>query len=216
MSDHIGDDAELYALGALDADEAAAVEQHIDTCDECAARVAEAQATASSLAGALPAVTPSPELERRVRDSLRASTRPALRLNPGIWGYAVAAVFALSFFGVGLQSLQLHQRLSNEDVALATIVHSHFVHVSMRPLSAAEPVVAKVLYARDGSWVYVLADRPGGTLHAFGYTAHGTSDLGALASNGRTASLLVRPRSPLRSIVLRRDGAQIAVATLKY
>ncbi len=73
------------------------------------------------------------------------------------------------------------------------MVHSHFNHVSMAPESA-NPVAAKILYARDGSWMYIIADKPGGSLHAIGEMPTGTIDLGVLTSTGETASLLVRPR----------------------
>jgi anti-sigma-K factor RskA len=211
---HLGEDAELYPLGILDDDAARNVERHVASCSECAERVAHAQAVSASLAAALPLATPSPALERR----LRASARPQRRPNEpraNFFPLALAAAFALAFLGLGWQQLVLRERLQSEDVALVTMVHSHFNHVSMRPQSA-NPVAAKILYARDGSWVYIIADRPGGSLHAIAETATGTVDLGVLTSTGETASLLVHPPARITAMVLQRAGTNVAAAKLAY
>ena len=225
MTQHIGDDAELYALGVLDAAESAAVEQHISACAECAARVIDAQGVAASLASALPDVAPSASLDRRIRELASTGNVAASNVIPlrpaqsrprssSLWQYAVAALLALAFLGTGLQAFHVHGQLADEDLAMATVVHSHFNHVSMSPISNS-PVAAKVLYARDGSWVYVIADRPGGELHVVSIGAGGRTDLGALHAIGQTASLLIRPSARIQSIVLQRDGVPVAAATLK-
>jgi anti-sigma factor RsiW len=216
MNEHVGDDAELYPLGILDDDAAREVERHIATCTLCAERLAEAQLVAASLASALPAVAPSPALERRVREAARP--RPLLAgpaTNRNVWGLALAAVFALAFLALGWKAVALRGELAADDLALVTVVHSHFNHVSMTPQST-HPVVAKVLYARDGSWLYVIADKPGGTLHAIARAATGTFDLGVTAGSGQTATLLVRPSARVQSLVLQREGTTVASATLIY
>jgi hypothetical protein len=212
VTEHLGEDAELYPLGVLDDDAARNVERHVASCSECAERVAQAQAVAGSLAAALPQATPSPALERRLREAVRPQQSAKRRAS--LFPFALAAAFALAFLG-GWQALVLRERLAAEDVALVTMVHSHFNHVSMSPQSR-NPVAAKVLYARDGSWVYIIADKPGGLLHAIARTAAGAADLGALASAGETATLLVHPRERIRSITLQRAGMDVAAATLVY
>ncbi|MGC2651113.1 MAG: hypothetical protein WA304_09945, partial [Candidatus Cybelea sp.] len=149
---------------------------------------------------------------------LRESVRPPLGASkdrPSIFRFALAAAIAIIFLGLGWQTLVLQQRLKADDVALVTMVHSHFNHVSMAPESAS-PVAAKILYARDGSWMYIIADKPGGSLHAIGETPTGTIDLGLLTTTGETASLLVRPRERIRSVLLQRANANVASATLTY
>ena len=135
--------------------------------------------------------------------------------HANLFRFAVAAVIALTLIGLGWQTLMLRGRLATEDLALVTMVHSHFNHVSMAPESA-NPVAAKILYARDGAWIYIIADKPGASLHAIASTATGTTDLGVLASAGETATLLFRPRDRIRSIILRRGGTTVASATLTY
>jgi anti-sigma factor RsiW len=214
VTEHLGENAELYPLGILDDDAAREVERHIALCSACADRVAQARSVAASLAAALPVASPSPALERRLRESARPQLGAA-KASTSIFRYALAAAIALIFLGFGWETLVLQQRLAANDVALVTMVHSHFNHVSMSPESA-NPVAAKILYARDGSWIYIIADRPGGTLHALAQTATGTVDLGVLTSTGQTASLLVHPREHVRSIVLQRAGTNVASAKLAY
>jgi hypothetical protein len=213
VTEHLGEDAELYPLGILDDDTARNVELHVASCSDCAERVARAQAVAASLAAALPQATPSPALERRLREPARP--QPNAKFRASLFPFALAAAFALAFFGLGWQALVLRERLQSEDVALVTMVHSHFNHVSMSPEST-NPVAAKILYARDGSWIYIIADKPGGALHAIARTAASVTDLGALSSTGETASLLVHPRERIRSITLQRAGVNVASAKLAY
>ncbi len=214
MTEHLGENAELYPLGILDDDAARDVERHIALCSACAERVAQAEAVAASLAAALPLATPSPALEQRLRESARPQLGAA-KARASTFRFALAAAFALAFLGLGWQTLVLHEQLKAEDVALVTMVHSHFNHVSMSPESA-NPVAAKILYARDGSWVYIIADKPGGSLRAVAQTAAGTVDLGALASTVETATLLVHPRERIKSMVLQRAGTNVASAKLAY
>ena len=214
MTEHLGENAELYPLGLLDDDATRAVERHIALCDACAERVAQAESTAASLAAALPVASPSPALERRLHEFAR-SQLGAAKARASIFRFALAAAVALIFLGLGWRTLVLQERLKTEDVALVTMVHSHFNHVSMSPESP-NPVAAKILYARDGSWMYIIADKPGGSLHAIAETARGTVDLGVLTSTGETASLLVRPSERIRSMLLQRAGTNVASAKLAY
>jgi hypothetical protein len=214
VTEHLGENAELYPLGLLDDDAVRDVERHIALCFACAERVAQAQSVAAALAAALPQSTPSPALERRLRESARPQLGVA-KARPSIFRFALAAAIALVFLGLGWQTLVLQQRLKAEDVALVTMVHSHFNHVSMAPESA-NPVAAKILYARDGSWIYIIADKPGGALRAVAEAATGTIDLGPLTPTGETASLLAHPVERIRLVILRRAGTNVASARLTY
>ncbi len=130
-------------------------------------------------------------------------------------GLALAAGLALAVLALGWQTLAFRARIANDDLALATLVHSHFNHVAMTPESA-HPVAAKVLYARDGSWLYIIADEPGGALHVKVRTGSGVFELGSLRNSGRVATLLERPPERIKTITLQRDGADVASATLVY
>lgn len=60
------DHAAPYALGALDEDERASFEEHLATCDLCAAEVRELKDVAGLIATAVPAVSPPPTLRDRI------------------------------------------------------------------------------------------------------------------------------------------------------
>jgi anti-sigma-K factor RskA len=61
-----------YALGALDDDERASFEQHLATCEQCAAEVRELQEVAGLLATAAKPVAPPPALRDRILADARA------------------------------------------------------------------------------------------------------------------------------------------------
>jgi anti-sigma-K factor RskA len=60
-----------HALGALDADEARMVEEHLAVCAECRAEMEEWRETAGALAYSASAAEPSPELRARILKSVR-------------------------------------------------------------------------------------------------------------------------------------------------
>jgi anti-sigma-K factor RskA len=66
-----------YALGALPAAEARALEEHLAACSECSAEVAEWHETASALALSAAPVEPSPQLRARILGSVRAVAQPS-------------------------------------------------------------------------------------------------------------------------------------------
>ncbi len=146
--EHLGEEAELYPLGLLDEEAARNVERHIAECSACAERVAQAQSVAASLAAALPAAEPSPSLERR----LLAAARPRPERRPfdaRAW-MAIAAALLIGFT-IGIAGL-FRAAPSAHEVATVAMVESHFNHAQF--VGAGPP--AKVIYARDRSWVYVI------------------------------------------------------------
>ena len=212
MNAHLGDEAELYPLGLLDIEQQRSVEAHAAQCALCAERLTQAQLVAASLAAALPGARPFPRLQRRITAAARGS-HPAPRYT-SLAG-ALAAVFLLAALVLAWQTIALRGRVANDNIALVTLVHSHFNHVSMT--SAGERgVQAKILYARDGSWIYIIADNPRGALEASGKGASGNHGFGALSQANGVATLLVRPHERLRSVTLTRAGGTVASATLGY
>lgn len=100
--DEVGDLAGAYALGLLDADERATIEDHL--AGHWHEEYASARAAVLALASAAPEADPSPGLRGRVLDIARAEARrEGRRWIPGMLAGAglAAAVFAgLVFFGV--------------------------------------------------------------------------------------------------------------------
>lgn len=72
----------LYALGALEGDDAAALATHLGQCDACVAELADLEETSAELARAAGPVEPSVEVTRRILEATRSepqllAVRPA-------------------------------------------------------------------------------------------------------------------------------------------
>jgi anti-sigma-K factor RskA len=107
------EDFDLYALGALDAAEAEALESHLRACSDCARKLAAARGRIAALSFAAPQVAPSAAVKERLLRQVRAEAegriidaRPARETpsagvgrapsSPARWGLGVLApAFAL-------------------------------------------------------------------------------------------------------------------------
>jgi anti-sigma factor RsiW len=201
---HLDDDAELYALGLLEAERTAAIEAHLALCDACRARVVAAEAAAASLAAALP---PMPELVE-ARPAAGAATTAALASPPALTlvparvtalrrGWSALAVAAALVFAAtaAVEGVAVHAAAARQaatDTALLAIAGSHFNHVT---LSGEPGVVAKALYARDGAWCYVVVQGAAPGAHVVLRTGTAAHDAGALQG---TAPATVFVREPGR------------------
>ncbi len=194
---HIGDLAELYVLGTLDAGEHAAVEAHIATCMQCLRRVGEAEETLLALErGDL--AEPTPEfLDRR----MRFAAPPARR-------YAALALAAAAGLVLGLLTMvPSYLRTQETQHALVAMIESHFNHAQFAPIGKSSAPPAKVIYARDRSWLFIVAN--GSERYAV-YAVNGSAArrLGDLQSQGSTSSLFIEHAPPADAVELR-DGETI-------
>ena len=203
MNGHIGEDAELFALGLLDDQERARVEAHAAACAACSERLGRAEAVVAELVTAYRA-TP-------------AVSRPLGERSP-LARTAIASAVALAL-GVTLASLvqtrHLQARLSADDAVLATLVTSHFNHAQFSA-NVRDAPPAKLLNARGGEWLFVIVDRPADDLHVVARREGRSIDLGTLQPNGKTATLFVRDPGMLQRVELERRGAVIEAATPSY
>ncbi len=193
---HIGDLAELYVLGELDPSERAAVEAHIATCIQCLRRVGEAEETLLALErGRL--TEPTPEfLDRRMR-----FTAPPVRR------YAALALAAAAGLVLGILTMLPAMLRPSDQPALVAMVNSHFNHAQFVPVGSASAPAAKAIFARDRSWLYVIAD---GSEHysVFTVDAHGATRLGELHPWGSSSTLFVKGGFSAGVIELR-DGKTV-------
>jgi len=93
------DNIDAYAIGALDADEAPALEQHVASCGECARLLAEAREGSAAVALTVPVVAATSALKARVMASAAVLASPApRRLRPAVrpWPLAAAAAVVLA------------------------------------------------------------------------------------------------------------------------
>jgi hypothetical protein len=203
MNHHIGDDAESYALGLLEPERRAEIDAHVASCRICLRLLGEAEETAAALATTLPPAA-----------STRRSARPTLR--SGLAGIALAAALVLALAASLYQNALLRGEVGNERLAVATLVHSHFLHVTMTVAPGNGALAAKVVYARDGSWLYVLADKADATLDVEADIAGRPWSGGRLNAEGDTATALLRPPGRPSAVRLTYAGRTVAVAKLAY
>ncbi|NJC98062.1 MAG: anti-sigma factor [Anaerolineae bacterium] len=104
-----------YAVGALDAEEIAALESHLQTCASCRTELAEYRLLSESMLTAVPPRQPSVALRNRIQSRLpgaRKDARPRWNWSPGFTAGALAFVvlLALNVYSVSqIRALQLQQ-----------------------------------------------------------------------------------------------------------
>ena len=188
---HVGENAELYALGSLTDDERACVDAHIATCAQCRARVGVAEETVLALEAQTPTVP------------LRGASPTFGRKKTPRW-WMPAAVAAALVVGFVLPHPQ------GEQPAQVAMLHSHFNHAQF----TGNGPLAKVLYARDGSWYYIVVE---GTHR---YSVVGSSGqlevpLGTTAARGATSELFVRGDKRFAHIDLREGTRTVETAQIR-
>jgi anti-sigma factor RsiW len=221
FGEHLGEYAELYALGVLEPDERLSVERHLAECVRCTREVGQAEATVAALDDAtIPQVEPPAGLARRLAAAPTALGPPTAALKPRAtfpMQLAVAASIALVVgLGGGIlvdRGLDGARPQVRDEEALRTIAASHFLHASFQPALSGAPT-AKVLYARDGSWLYVVVDASVGDYRVVARSHDHAVDLGALRPGAATSTLFVRNAPSPQTVELVRGGQVIETATL--
>ena len=130
------EDFDLYALGALEGEERAAIESHAATCAACANKLAEAQGRIALLAFAAPRVEPSPAVKERLMRQIHAvpsaaseqrAVRTTRELEPsagffGRWGATIlipaAVVLALATILLWTENIRLDRQLAEQRAAI--------------------------------------------------------------------------------------------------
>lgn len=185
MNEHIGELAELYALGTLDDAQRASVDSHVLTCDECAGRLGEAE---SAVAATIASRTPPAALNDRVHGILHGRADWLRRAAP-----LVAAAFVLGLLPSAFFALERPRTNDSErDAAIRAMVNSHFAHVPFTTLAPGAPK-AKLVYGRGANdWRLVIAQTP--RAYRVRALVNGRAvDLGALHVSGNAAELYVPP-----------------------
>ena len=159
--EHLGDEIELYALGALEDAERERIDAHAGQCDECASRLGRAEATVTQMIDATlaPAAAPRTMIARIPAAPVVAGPPHPLRgiwRRSATWSVAAAAAFALAAAGFGRQNAQLRSDLVDDGAAFHAMIDSHFSHAQFLSPDGA-PLAAKVVYERHGGWYEVLA-----------------------------------------------------------
>jgi anti-sigma-K factor RskA len=164
------EELELFALGALPEDEAAALQAHVSSCEECTAKLAEARGDAALLAFAVkqeaPAGTIKAELMARVRanrDSEARSAWPAKmpetergKTGPRNWWnwvlVPVAVALALVSFALSWQNRRIATELEREHKAAeAMIQEREQIEKLVGVLASPDTVTVKLAGTADAA-----------------------------------------------------------------
>lgn len=159
-----------YALGALDADETAALQAHLQACDSCRAELAGYQRVSTGLLSALPPQAPGPNLKRALATRLpsaKKAIRPSWQLGWSFGQFAVATAFALllgmnlfsSFQVRALQNQQdeLTRHLEMEQSALAMIASPGAYTL---PVSDGNVAGSLIVNSEKNSAILILSNLP--------------------------------------------------------
>jgi hypothetical protein len=246
---HVGEAAELQALGLLGPQERAALERHGAGCSECLRRLGLAEERAARLASALPWAEPSNDFMQRLHDlprvlAVERASMPAeptgagaeeplgraqrmalrwaeerkrsagLRLRAYLAGLAVAALAAGLVFALSHGS-ESDATLRGDELTMSALAHGAFGQVPL--VAGTEPAPdGRVLYAKDGSWIFVLVEGSAGRLHLALSAPGGLRDFGPLLQRPGVATLFVpSAHRPLR-VSLRDGSTDVASAEPKY
>lgn len=109
-----------YALGALDADEAFALEAHLRTCDSCSAELASYRAIGDVLLTAVPPKRPPERLRQSLQARLPSAQKPRRQLWPSFsFGQLAMAAVMLLLVILNIFALTQIQALQRQQTQLA-------------------------------------------------------------------------------------------------
>lgn len=122
--DAVRDDLEAWALGALEPDEAAAIEAHLASCPACAAAAGETTRAAGALGLAVPLVRAPEAVAARILAAAQVLDYPRAPARRPNWWQAAAAVLVFAGAGLLAWSAYLQSEVNdlssqNESVAAA-------------------------------------------------------------------------------------------------
>lgn len=212
--EHVNEDAELYALGTLGALDAARVERHVRTCDECARRVAEAEAAVLCL------IEEGANDDRAGDDRSQAGRamlfphKPAGRI-PAV--AAAAAVAAILTFALTMLFAPMRERPAGvaDRPALEAMLAGHFLHAPFVRRVDGAPA-AKVIYAREGGWVYVIVSSGPEPLEVVAVTDGRRMQIASLEPSESVRSSFAAFTGRADSVELVYRGVAVATAHLAY
>jgi anti-sigma factor RsiW len=217
VSEHIGDDAALYALGVLDEVSRRRVDAHAATCDGCAQELGRAEEEVATLAAAEP--------QYRLPEGFGAPAapqRPTLEKSRARYSWfapavAVAAVLVFGFapsLYMWQQNRAMHDSMVAENAAMKQLAAGPFRTASFAAMSDGSD--ARVMYSPDGSWYVVLVRGAKRALQVAWMHDGERTMLGTAQPHGDVAMLYL-PRSHRMDQLALVDGPTVvAEAQLAY
>lgn len=209
LDEHIGENAELYALGQLDELETTRAARHARTCDACAKRLGDAEAAVLHLIESGDVATETPtQLNRRVR---------FVKRPPLAWISTVAAAFLIGLLPWGVTTLRHSNEGigSNQQLAMNAMLAGHFLHTPVAALAPNAPK-AKVIYPREGGWLYVLVGPSNQSIDLVAIAGSRRMTIASLAPGTDTRATFVQIAEKVTSVQLLENGTPIGAARIVY
>ena len=157
-----------YALGALDAEEVAALEAHLQTCASCREELAVYRATSDNLLMTLPPQKPPPALRKRLQSRLPGAHKAA-RARPN-WSFsrvavalAIVLLLALNVFSISqVRALQRQQTLLMDQMqnGQAALTMLSYPHTQSFPINEAGVTGSLLLDTEYNNAVLILRGLP--------------------------------------------------------
>jgi anti-sigma factor RsiW len=215
MIDHIGDDAALYALGALDEVSVRRIDAHVATCDACAAELGEAEAQVTILASA--------QRQYQLPKGFAAAAAPHIRRSrpsrPS-WHAFAAAAAAVLVFGIApsaymwQQNRAMHDSIVAENAAMRQLAQGSFRTASFASMGDGSD--ARVMYAPDGSWYVVVVRGATRALQVAWMHDGQRTMLGTAQPHGDVAMLYLPKSHRMDQLALVDGPSVVAEAQLGY
>jgi hypothetical protein len=205
---------DAYALGTLSRAERNHLDEHLAVCASCSRAIGEAERVVCEMIEmTTPLVNAPATLESRIK-RIAEPQRSKLALwrarSSAMWGALAAAVILT----LGLTTMHFRQETLRSDAVLATIATSHFKHVSLTPRAIGAPP-AKVLYAPDRSWIYLIVDAAPCECHLIAVYGDRVRDFGAPEENDLTSTLFIKDAGKPTSVRLVGNSGVLADGDLK-
>ena len=216
MSEHIGDDAALYALGILDEVSRRRIDAHVAACDSCAAEIGNAEAEVATLAAAETQYRPPAAFAAPAAPPI---ARPKPRARPSWFPMAIAAA-AVLLFGVSpfmymwQENRAMRESMVAENAAIKQLAAGPFRTAAFAAMSDGSD--ARVMYSPDGSW-YVVVVRGATRALQVAWMHDGERTMLGTAQPHGDVAMLYLPRSHRMDQLALVDGPTVvAEAQLAY
>jgi hypothetical protein len=129
-------------------------------------------------------------------------------------GVAIVALIVALTFAI-FRIAESSATLKGDELALTRLAGGSFDQVPFAPLKAFAPR-AKVLYSKNGGWLYVVIEGDPGPLHLTVSEGGATRDLGAPLQRGRVATLFVTHAGKPENVTLHDATGPVAIAKLAH
>lgn len=206
---HVGDEAELYALGALDDAERALLEAHVATCEPCARRLGEAEAAVTAMMVA--------ELPPGAFEYPRSRTMPRTsRALQWLVAAAVVCILALPAAYFAHENARMHAAMSANETLAARIASGDLQSAGFKMMHGA-PMHARVLYDRAGDWYCVIVDRPQAPMQvAYVHPDGSVETIGSVAMRAGASMTVMPIAHKMNELVLMDGPTVVAEARLAF